>query len=129
MIEGVLRHCTNMEIEKNYVDSHGQSEVAFAFCHLLGFELLPTGLVGVFFGAILAIHLSTISSHLNLGALYFTRDLYQRYLKPDASEKQLVWIGRASTLVLLIGSFFYGLMMEEIVGYNLPVTLTWKKFM
>ncbi len=34
----------------------------------LGFELLPAGLVGVFFGAILAIHLSTISSHLNLGA-------------------------------------------------------------
>jgi Na+/proline symporter len=83
----------------------------------LGFELLPTGLVGVFFGAILAIHLSTISSHLNLGALYFTRDLYQRYLKPEATEKQLVWIGRASTFVLLIGSFFYGLMMEEITRW------------
>lgn len=41
MIEGVLRHCTNMKVEKNFVDSHGQSEVAFAFCHLLGFELLP----------------------------------------------------------------------------------------
>lgn len=41
MIEGVLRHCTDMTVEKNYVDSHGQSEVAFAFCHLLGFELLP----------------------------------------------------------------------------------------
>ncbi len=34
MIEGLLRHCTNMKVEKNYVDSHGQSEVAFAFCHL-----------------------------------------------------------------------------------------------
>lgn len=41
MIEGVLRHCTEMEVEKNYVDSHGQSEIGFAFCHLLGFELLP----------------------------------------------------------------------------------------
>src|SRR5712692_4699968 len=41
MIEGVLRHDTEAEIEKNYVDSHGQSEVAFAFCHLLGFQLLP----------------------------------------------------------------------------------------
>ncbi len=41
MIEGVLRHQTEMEVEKNYVDSHGQSEVAFAFCHLLGFQLLP----------------------------------------------------------------------------------------
>ena len=41
MIEGVMRHCTEMSVEKNYVDSHGQSEVAFAFCHLIGFELLP----------------------------------------------------------------------------------------
>jgi TnpA family transposase len=41
MIEGVLRHCTAMEVEKNYVDSHGQSEVAFAFTHLLGFQLMP----------------------------------------------------------------------------------------
>ena len=36
MIEGVLRHCTEMEVEQQYVDSHGQSEVAFAFSHLLG---------------------------------------------------------------------------------------------
>ncbi len=41
MIEGVLRHCTQMKVKKNYVDSHGQSEVAFAFCHLLGFQLMP----------------------------------------------------------------------------------------
>lgn len=41
MIEGVLRHDTEMTLKKNYVDSHGQSEVAFAFCHLLGFQLLP----------------------------------------------------------------------------------------
>ena len=41
MIEGVLRHCTEMEVEQQYVDSHGQSEVAFAFSSLLGFDLMP----------------------------------------------------------------------------------------
>ncbi len=41
MIEGVLRHCTEMAVDKNYVDSHGQSEIGFAFSRLLGFELLP----------------------------------------------------------------------------------------
>jgi TnpA family transposase len=41
MVEGVLRHCTDMTVERQYIDSHGQSEVAFAFCRLLGFELLP----------------------------------------------------------------------------------------
>jgi TnpA family transposase len=41
MIEGVISHCTEMSIDRQYVDSHGQSEVAFAFCYLLGFDLLP----------------------------------------------------------------------------------------
>jgi TnpA family transposase len=41
MIEGVLRHCTELEVERQYVDSHGQSVVAFAFARLLGFQLLP----------------------------------------------------------------------------------------
>jgi len=41
MIEGVVRHCTEMEVDRQYVDSHGQSTVAFAFCRLLGFHLMP----------------------------------------------------------------------------------------
>ena len=41
MIKGVLRHCTQMSVDKNYVDTHGQSEVGFAFAHLLGFQLMP----------------------------------------------------------------------------------------
>jgi len=41
MIQGVLRHCTEMEVDRQYVDSHGQSTVGFAFCRLLGFELMP----------------------------------------------------------------------------------------
>jgi TnpA family transposase len=41
MIEGVLRHATEMDVEKDYVDSHGQDEAAFAFCYMLNFELLP----------------------------------------------------------------------------------------
>lgn len=41
MIEGVIHHVTEMQVDRQYVDSHGQSEVAFAFCRLLGFQLLP----------------------------------------------------------------------------------------
>ncbi|MFB3131133.1 MAG: sodium:solute symporter family protein [Rhodothermales bacterium] len=83
----------------------------------LGFDYLPSGMVGFFFAAILAIHFSTISSHLNLGALYATRDLYQHYWNPEASEQTLVWVGRVSTVILLLGSFVYGLMMENITEW------------
>jgi TnpA family transposase len=41
MILGLLHHNTDKEIDKNYVDTNGQSEVAFAFCYLLGFKLMP----------------------------------------------------------------------------------------
>jgi len=41
MIQGVLHHCTEMKVEKQFVDTHGQNEVAFGFCHLLGFQLMP----------------------------------------------------------------------------------------
>jgi TnpA family transposase len=41
MIEGVMRHGTSMNVEGNYVDSHGQSEIGFAITSLLGFKLLP----------------------------------------------------------------------------------------
>lgn len=41
MIEGLLRHLTSAEIDRNYVDTHGASVVGFAFTYLLGFRLLP----------------------------------------------------------------------------------------
>jgi len=41
MITGVLYHCTQMSINQQYVDTHGQSEVGFAFCYLFNFDLMP----------------------------------------------------------------------------------------
>ncbi|MCX5263345.1 transposase [Streptomyces sp. NBC_00199] len=40
MIEGVLRHCTDVEIDRQYTDTHGASIIGFAFAHMLGFTLL-----------------------------------------------------------------------------------------
>ncbi|MBB5781969.1 Tn3 family transposase [Nonomuraea jabiensis] len=41
MIEGLLRHLTSAEIDRQYTDTHGASIVGFAFSHLLDFKLLP----------------------------------------------------------------------------------------
>lgn len=41
MIEGILRHQTDKTADKNYVDTHGASEVGFAFSYMLNFKLLP----------------------------------------------------------------------------------------
>ena len=41
MIEGVLHHGTELDIDRQFVDTHGQSVVGFAFCYLPGFDLMP----------------------------------------------------------------------------------------
>jgi len=83
----------------------------------LGFENLPAGMIGFFFAAIVAIHISTISTHLNLGAVYMTRDLYHIYIKPKATQQRLIWVGRISTVILLLGSFIFGSIMENITEW------------
>ena len=84
----------------------------------IGFDYLPVGLVGFLFAGVLAIHLSTVSTHLNLGAMYATRDFYHHYINPKANENKLVNIGRLATLVLLLGSFIFGMIIgEEITSW------------
>ena len=68
MIEGVLKHCTEMNIDKQYVDSHGQSLVAFAFCCLLGFDLMPR-LKGIASQKLYRPMSSTTESYSNLAAI------------------------------------------------------------
>ncbi len=41
MMQGILRHSTDMDLKKGYTDTHGQSTVGFGFSHLLHFDLLP----------------------------------------------------------------------------------------
>ena len=81
--------------------------------YIVGFKYLPIGMVGFLFAGILAIHLSTVSTQLNLGAMYATRDFYHHYVNPKASEQRLVNVGRISTFIVLIGSFLFGLIIGE----------------
>ncbi|NOZ63293.1 MAG: sodium:solute symporter [Calditrichaeota bacterium] len=79
----------------------------------VGFGFLPVGMVGFLFAGILAIHMSTVSTQLNLGAMYATRDFYHHYVNPQASEKRLVIVGRISTFIILLGSFAFGIIIGE----------------
>ncbi|HUF13499.1 MAG TPA: sodium:solute symporter family protein [Longimicrobiales bacterium] len=65
-------------------------------------EILPPGLTGLMLAAFAAAYMSTIGTHLNWGASYLVNDVYVRFLKPDASEKQTVRASRLSTLLLFV---------------------------
>jgi Na+/proline symporter len=72
-------------------------------------ELLPAGLKGLMLTAMLAALASTIDTHLNWGASYWTHDLYDRvlcqaWLGRRPAPRTLVWVARISNLgILLVG--------------------------
>ena len=74
---------------------------------------LPAGLIGLIVASLIAAFMSTISSHLNWGSSYVVYDFYQRFVKPDASEKELVKVGRLSTVVLMIASALFALLLSN----------------
>lgn len=70
-------------------------------------ELLPVGVMGLMLTGMLAALASTVDSHLNWGASYWTNDLYKRFLcqawrKREPSGRSLVWVARGSNLVILL---------------------------
>ena len=76
-------------------------------------SLLPTGLLGLVLASLIAAYMSTISSHLNWGASYISIDFYKRFINVNASEKQVVFIGRISTIMLMIFAGFVALRLSD----------------
>jgi len=64
--------------------------------------LLPSGLLGLVAASLIAAFMSTMSTQLNLGASYLVNDFYHRFIKTDASEKHLVYVGRVFTVISII---------------------------
>jgi len=76
-------------------------------------SFLPAGLLGVVIASLVAAYMSTISTHLNWGSSYIVNDFYRRFLKPQASDKELVNVGRISTVVLMIISALFALALSN----------------
>ncbi|MEZ5428987.1 MAG: hypothetical protein R2747_22265 [Pyrinomonadaceae bacterium] len=65
-------------------------------------SMLPVGLVGFMLAALLSGFLATFSSTVNGGAAYLVKDVYQRYINPDADEKTLIRVSYLSSALLII---------------------------
>ncbi len=74
---------------------------------------LPSGLLGIVVASLIAAFMSTISTHLNWGSSYLVHDFYERFVKPEASEKEKVMVGRISTVVLMIFTGLLALVLEN----------------
>ena len=74
---------------------------------------LPSGLLGLVVGSLAAAYMSTISTHLNWGSSYIVNDFYRRFVRPEAEEKELVRIGRISTVLLMVVAAVVALQLEN----------------
>lgn len=74
---------------------------------------LPVGLLGLVVSSLIAAYMSTISTHLNWGASYLVNDVYKRFVKPDATDKEQVFTGRISTFVLMLIAGAVALLLES----------------
>ena len=75
--------------------------------------LLPSGLLGLVAASLIAAFMSTMSTQLNLGASYLVNDFYHRFINKNASEKQLVQVGRLFTVLSIILGGGLGLMLTS----------------
>ena len=63
---------------------------------------LPAGMLGFVVASLAAAYMSTISTHLNWGASYIVNDFWGRFISRDADDRELVRVGRVTTVVLML---------------------------
>ena len=76
-------------------------------------SLLPSGLLGLVAASLIAAFMSTMSTQLNLGASYLVNDFYKRFINQQASENQMVRMGRIFTIISIIFGAGLGLILTS----------------
>lgn len=98
----------------------------------------PSGLMGLLVAGVLAAYMSTISTEMNWGASYLVNDLYKPLVKPGASERHYVRVGRIGALAIFVAStavaysFVQGLrawfLFINSVVFAFVLPLSWLRF-
>ena len=77
---------------------------------------LPAGLLGIVVTSLIAAYMSTMSTQVNWGSSILVNDVYRRFLNPAASEPQMVWIGRLSTVGLMAAACGIALLLQDALS-------------
>jgi len=77
-------------------------------------NFIPVGVMGLLLAGLLAAFMSTHAATVNAGAAYLVNDLYKKYFNPKGSDRQMVWAGYISTILILVLGLGLGLMISSI---------------
>lgn len=100
----------------------------------LAAHLLPYGMLGLIVAALFAATMSVLSSGYNVMSAVLTLDVYQRWIRPQAQQKEIVLVGRILTaaigiivlLIALVVSYYHWSIFNTMVaafGFLLPPTV------
>lgn len=87
-------------------------------------RVLPNGWLGLVVASLLAAYVSTISTHLNWGSSYVVHDFYHRFVRPAASEREQVLVGRLSTVVMMLVAGILALQLSNALqGFEIMLQI------
>ncbi|MFI4912144.1 MAG: sodium:solute symporter [Sedimentisphaeraceae bacterium JB056] len=75
---------------------------------------IPMGLRGMILVALLAACMSTFDTTVNMATGFFTNDIYQRYIRPKASNRELISLSWAFIVVIVVLGFLFAYSVESI---------------
>ena len=87
-------------------------------------RVLPPGWLGLVVASLAAAYISTISTHLNWGSSYIVHDFYVRFVKPTASEREQVFVGRVAIVVMMFIASFIALQLSNALqGFEIMLQI------
>ncbi len=78
-------------------------------------DLLPAGLIGLMVAAMLAAAMSTCDAFMVGGSAMLTKNLYERYINPDADARRSLIVSRLSSLVVVVGGLVFAFWIPNVV--------------
>lgn len=87
-------------------------ELAFG---VIAGNLLPVGFVGLMVASLAAAVMSSCDSFMVHGSALFTRNLYLSYIKKDASQQDMLKVGRIASVIIVAGGLFFAFVFPSVV--------------
>jgi solute:Na+ symporter, SSS family len=81
---------------------------------LVMLKVLGPGLMGLVLVSFFAAFMSTIDTHLNWGASYLVNDIFRRFIKPDATEKQSVLVAKLCVFFMMVFAVIVAFSLSSI---------------
>ena len=87
-------------------------------------KIVPNGWIGVVAASLMGALFSTIAAHLSMGANYVANDLWKRFVRRDASDREIIFVARASSVLLMVAGCALAPLLESAKsGFDMMVQI------